>query len=76
MLMLYNVSKGQIINQSREKKEAKKKADDAQELCQLSLHDLCVKENICFGYRTAANNSLFYSAMKEVWDQDQLLKAI
>lgn len=32
MLMLYNVRKGQIINQSGEKKEAKKKADDAQEL--------------------------------------------
>lgn len=33
MLMLYNVRKGQIINQNREKKEVKKKADNAQELC-------------------------------------------
>lgn len=49
--MLYNVRKGQIINQSREKKEAKKKADDAQVsyLCMT-----CVEENVCFGYRTVS----------------------
>lgn len=29
MLMLYDVRKGQIINQSREESKAKKKADDA-----------------------------------------------
>lgn len=31
--MLYDVRKGQIINQSREEREAKKQADDARELC-------------------------------------------
>lgn len=31
--MLYDVRKGQIINQSREEREAKKKADGARELC-------------------------------------------
>lgn len=37
MLLLYNVRKGQIINQSREEREAKKKADHAQELCLVVL---------------------------------------
>lgn len=36
MLTLYNVRKGQIINQSRNKREAKNKADDARELRLLS----------------------------------------
>lgn len=79
MLMLYNVRKGQIINQSREKKEAKKKEDDAQEIKKFVSY-LCMtcvwKKMYALGIEPSADNSLFYFGMKEVWDQDQLLKGI
>lgn len=76
MLVLYNVRKGQIINQSREDRKAKKKADDARELCQLPQDDFFVEENVPLETEQPANNSLFYRVMKEGWDQHQLLAEI
>lgn len=54
MLMLYNVRKGQIINQSREKKESEEESRWYTRTLLVTFAWLVWEENVCFGYRTVS----------------------
>lgn len=64
-----------LIKVERRKKQRRKQMMHKNFVSYLCM--TCVwKKMSALDIELPANNSLFYSAMKEVWDQDQLLKAI
>lgn len=76
MLMLYNVRKDKLlIKAERRKKQRRKQMMHKNFVSYLCM--TCVwKKMHALDIEPSADNSLFYFGMKEVWDQDQLLKGI